>query len=227
MNFLELVQELHSLSGSSSTQPVSTVGQSGQLDRLVRFVRNADFNWQTRWLNWHFLFKQTSSGFTLTPDRTTAPPSDLFTWDTATFRVRESANDDWIPVNSRPYSDVKGGIFTTDTGLPFEAYVLPDRSLRFDPIPDQAYLFQSDYWRRPVRLIESADVSPIPDEYHLTVVLGTALLYYGYFEDAPELRQEAMGLIEQGRPQLESHELPDTEAEWLMGSTIRVGTDAF
>ena len=228
MNFLELVQELHKLSGASGLPPSSTIGQTGEAERLIRWISNADYNWQTKWLNWNFLFRKTTNSFQVTTGADTLPPADLFTWDKQTFRIRASVSDSWQPLVVRTYAGVKANIgYGADEGLPFQVVVLPDNSLSFDPQPDASYLFRSAYYARPIRLFANEDVSPIPKEYHGTIIMGQALMYYAEYEDAPEQLRMAISLMDFGRTNIESHELPDREAETFEGGRLVIGDSEF
>ena len=225
--YLELVQELHQVSGASGAAPQRIEGLIGDYARLARFVATADYNVQTRWLNWNFLWARTGDEFHVTPSGPTLPPEDLFTWDTHAMFIRPSAGDDWQPVLVEEYSDAKGQILSGTPGFPLVANVLPDNSIDFDPVPDQGYPFRCDYWKRPVRLTTASQLSAIPGEYHSSVVVGTALGYYAEYDNAQELRMLAQELIESGRSQMEVHELPMDKSEWLMGQGFEVGPGVY
>ena len=226
MTFLDLVQEFHEVSGSPGNAPVSVLNQTGAAARAVRWISNADYHWQARWHNWNFLFAQTPAGMQVTPGANLIAPTDLHTWDRRTMFVRETGGD-WVPLRHVEYAMVKSRPPVTETGFPYQVTVLPNNSLMFDPVPDGPYEFRSDYYKRPVRLRQNEDVSAIPEEYLGTVVVGTAILYYAQWEDAPEQRILGLGLVEQGRSQLEAHELPTNQSEWTMGDTFAVGESGF
>lgn len=158
----------------------------------------------------------------------TAPPADLRTWDQTTFMIRETPADAWQPLQAARYEEIKGDVSWADDeeGFPYAVSVLPNRSLQFYPPPGRDYLLRADYFRKPVRLINPADVPLIPEEYHSTVIIGSALMYYGYFSDAREIIQQGQDLVSQGRAQLESHELP-SNGEWFMGQSFQIGEQRY
>ena len=225
MTFLEIVQRLHRRGGASGAVPSTVADQSGEALRLVQWVQDADYNVQTKWLNWKFLYRRTGNNFRLTANGLTTPPADLFVWDPVTFFVRESTDDDWQPLDTDEHENVKSEIRATDTGQPYRAIILPDNCLEFEPIPSLAYYLRADYYKKPVRMNVDSSVSPVPEEYHASVILGTALEYFANFEDSPEVLREAQRLMEH-MSQLEASQLPNQLSQWTMGTDeLIVGTD--
>ena len=220
--FLEMVQDLHFESGAAGLQPIDTTGQTGEADRLVRWVQKADFYWQSRWSNWTFMHTSLSPGFRTIQGLDTNPPDDLQSWDFETFFIRENADEGWVPMTVNEYDQVRTRPPETETGLPLEVWIMPDKTLRFLPMPDAAYEFRADYYRRPARLENSGDISRIPDEFIPTVVLGTALGYAADYEDAPELKRKALELVQDHATQFQSAYLPGQSAEWRTGADLTV-----
>lgn len=223
--FLDMVQELHGLAGGGGNPPNRIDNLSGEYSRLVRFVADAEIEIQNWWANWNFLWTQTTSGFHVTANGRTQPPEDLATWDDTGLFIREGTTYDWEPINVRDYNDDRGFLNTGDTGYPATAYILPDNSLLFDPTPDRDYPFLADYWKRPVRLTEADQVTPIPDAFTRTVVVGNALIYFGAYDDAPELQRYGQRLVDENRSQLENSQLPIDKSAWIMGRGFEVQTE--
>lgn len=203
MNFLELVQELHTQSGAAGTRPSSVTNQTGEAARLVSWIASADYRLQTRWNDWKFLRSTFTTGNTTTAGNATlAKPADLKTWDFDTFRILWPGETEYFPIQVVEYFSIKDEILTTEQDAPSRIIIMPNNDLRFDPVPDGVYTVRADYYRRPTRLAANADISAVPEEYHESVILGLALQYYGAYENAPEimdaaaLRLEAMANLE-------------------------------
>lgn len=219
MNFLQLVQRLHRQVGATGRQPIGTTEQVGEAARLVDYVAEADYDWQSKWFNWKFLHRSLPTNWQVSPQLDSLPPNDLFMWDRQTFFIL--VDGAWQPLRAYEYEEVKRRIpDVSDPGAPYEVIILPNNNLRFIPVPDQAYKLMADYHRKPIRLVNPTDVSPVPEEYHPTVVLGQAVLYYANFEDAPELVRDGQMLIDRGVRQLEASQLPLQSSEYTMGVKI-------
>lgn len=220
--FLEIVQDLHFEAGAAGLPPTSVVNQVGEADRLVRWVRKAEFFWQSRWANWKFMHRTLPAGFRTLRSIDTAPPDDLAAWDFRTFFIRVDEDSGWLPLQAQEYDVVKELPPETVDGLPLRVVVLPNDYLRFSPLPDREYDLRADYYRKPVRLEENSQVSMIPDAYVPTVVLGTALGYVADYEDAPELKRRSVELVEDHATQLQAAYLPQQAAEWQTGADLVV-----
>lgn len=87
--FLGLVQRLRQESGASGTGPVSTIGQTGELNRMVNWINDAWMDIQSLHQNWQFL-RSTCSFPTVNAQAIYSPvqcnASDLGMWDLETFR---------------------------------------------------------------------------------------------------------------------------------------------
>ncbi len=200
--FIELVQQLHIESGASgSTPPGSVVGQTGEIERLVNWVRQADLYVQSSWHNWNFLYKRYQQSTTTDVD-TLQPPSDLNIWDHMTFTV------DGDPIEAKEYISVKRFSFDTNTNTPSLVIIMPDSSLKFQPIPDAAYQIEADYFIRPIPLQNNNDISKIPAQYQ-QIIIGRALILYGNYEAAPEIVEQGEQIYQEVIGQLESSQLPN------------------
>ena len=223
MTFLEIVQRLHRLSGATGLEPISVVDQEAESQRLADWVSDADIDIQNQWLNWNFLRARTGSHFTLTPEAPTPPPSNLFSWDRVTFRIKEREGLSWQPISVFEYDEVKATMYLeASTGFPYQAIIMPDNTLEFISIPDRQYPFQASYYKKPARMTLSEHVSLIPEAYHTTSILGQALIYYAEYEDAPEMLRFANSLTKRGLGPLEAHELPSQGGERRMGAELVV-----
>lgn len=226
MNFLQLVQELHSESGATGTAPSSVVSQTGQARRLVGWIKSANMDVQNLWMNWKFLFSR-DTGRTLNPGvNTLTAPADLGAglWDSKTFRL--------VPVGSTveeqllvaQYEDTRDEILDESSGTPFRATVMPDNSLRFEGTPDAADEFRADYYREPdeTELAANVDTPSIPSRFH-RVILGRALQLYANYESAPEAKIQGDEIYDTYLARLENSQLPNRDhARYRTGADIQV-----
>ena len=203
--FLELVQLLHQESGSTGVQPSSVVSQTGERKELVDYVANADKEIQTYWHNWKFLRDTTTfSETTIANQQFISKPATLNFWDTRTLRI------DGQLIDVVEYEEVLSEVFdTTSRKEPSRIIIMPDRRLRLDPIPDGAYTFTGDFFKKPVKMTVNSSVSLIPEEFHETVILGKALIQYADSKNAGEIYDKGLRLYESNIGALESSQLPN------------------
>ncbi len=202
--FLQLVQDLHRECGAAGTAPTTVTGNVGEPDRLVQWIKEADMEIQNLWVNWKFLRDTSFSEDTTASTATMAGPSTLGYWDFETFRI----DDELLDVVE--YEQVKGEILDTTEGQPGRVIIMPDGSLKFEPVPDAAYTITADHFVDPATNIMSADgdVSAIPTQFHRAIV-GQGLLYYANYENAPEAKVYAEEILGQYLPRLENSQLPN------------------
>lgn len=206
--FLELVQDLQREVGASGDQISSVTGQTGENQRMVRWIQDADFYIQNRWLNWKFLWNQVQLN-TVTGVVGLAAPTDLNFWDYKTFKINEGGvNDEDEPINFVEHDSIKGLIRDTTEAKPATVIVMPDRSLEFEPVPDQVYQIKADYFMKPTKMAANTDVSLIPEEYH-QAILGRAMMLYANYEGAPEIKAQGQEIFEESYGRLENQELPN------------------
>jgi hypothetical protein len=207
--FLELVQDLHRESGAGGAAPTSVIGQTGEANRLVGWIREGDTYIQNLWLNWKFLWNQVTL-MTATGIDSLSPPSDLLFWDYKTFKLNDPsiANADDQPLNFVEHDSIKWLIRDTQLAEPSTIILMPDNSIEFEPVPDKTYDIKADYFREPTLLAANSDVSAIPGAYH-PAILGRALILYSNFENAPEIRTQGQEIYGDFLPRLENNQLPN------------------
>lgn len=202
--YIELVQSLHREVGAAGNAPSSIANQSGENLRLVRWIREADYLVQTLWHNWKFLTDLTYSTPTVASTRDAIKPNTLNMWDEETFKI------DGDKISVVEYNTVKHETFDlTIEDIPSRIIILPNNNLRFDPVPDKAYLIAADHFVKPTKLAADSDVSVIPLEFHDTVILGRGIVFYGNFENAQEQKDQGLELYSEMLGRLESLQLPN------------------
>lgn len=209
-DFLTLVGDLHTEVGAAGVAPTSVVNQTGEAKRLVRWVAIADYKIQLKWINWKFLRAVFSTGNTTSVGvATLAKPATLKTWDLKTFQIVAPGETDKNPIDVVEYEDVKDEIVDTDQGIPSRITIMPDNSLRFEPVPDGIYTIHADFYSKPIKMAANIDVSLIPEEQHDTAILGRAMMLYANHENAPEIKEQGRELYSEGLGELENHQLPN------------------
>ena len=209
-DFLTLVQDLHAEVGAAGVAPTAVTAQTGEAARLVNWIKRSDLKVQNKWINWKFLRSEFTTGNTTTlsnPDL--SKPATLKTWDLSTFRYIAPGQTEEQLLDAVEYDTIKSQILDTSDGVIDRVIIMPDNDLKFEPAPDGVYTILADFYLKPVALAANTDVSLIPEEYHDTAILGRAMMYYGNYENAPEIKQQGLELYTEGIQEMENHQLPN------------------
>jgi hypothetical protein len=218
---LELVQQLHRDCGALGAEPTSVIDQVGEAKRLVNWIKQADNYVQLKWVNWKFLRQEYSQATTATI-ATLTKPANLKYWDFKTFKIIEPGETDKNPFEAIEYDKVKADILDTTEDIPWRAIVMPNNDLRLEPVPDDAYTIEADYYDKPTLLAANADVSLIPEEFH-QVIIGRAMILYANFENAPEIKDQGEEIYVEQLALLENDQLPNQEhSRFNTGAMIEV-----
>jgi hypothetical protein len=221
MTYLELLKQFHRDCGAAGAEPASVLGLTGEAKRLANWIIQADQLIQLKYVNWKFLRNEYSVATTASNAIATKPAS-LKYWDFKTFFFIEPGATDRYQLQSIEYDKVKGASLDTSEGPPWRVIVMPDNSLMFEPVPDDAYTIEADYYDKPTLLAANADISTIPEEFH-QIIIGRALILYGNFENAPEIKDQGKEIYEEQLALLENDQLPNQEhARFNTGATIEV-----
>lgn len=219
--YLELVQQLHRDCGASGTEPTGVTGLTGEAKRLANWVKRADEYVQLKWVKWKFLRGEFSSATTASV-ATLANPNNLKSWDFKTFKMILPGKTDLNPLSVVEYHAIRSEILDTSEGVPWRAIVMPDKSLKFEPVPDNAYTIVADYYNKPTLLAANGDVSLIPDEFH-QIIIGRAMILYANFESAPEIKDQGEEIYTEQLALLENDQLPNQEhSRFDVGAEIEV-----
>jgi hypothetical protein len=204
VTFLELVQALHTDVGAAGNAPAAVTSQRGENARLVKWIQDADWYIQSLFTRWKFL-RTAWSHNTVAATYTVTKPAALKQWDFETFMYDES------PLEVVEYHKVRSEFFdTTITGPPSRIVVMPDKSLRIEPVPDAVYTITADYYATPTRLAANADVSDIPEEFHMAI-LGRAMILYANYEGAQEIKAQGSEIYGEFFSRLFDDQIPSEE----------------
>ena len=200
LTYLQLCQKLFLEVGASGGTPTNaiptTVGVTGEIQRLVGYVHDAELDIQNIWVDWKWLRKQlpfytgtqNQTGiFTTLNGATSAFPLDLAEWDWKSFMIYPQGSTFPQPLKTTEWQEVRNFPFNvTSFTQPWQVIVMPDNTLRFDNIPDQSYQCYCEYRAVPYDLKNDGDVSNIPARFANRLIIEFARLKYGLFENAPE-----------------------------------------
>lgn len=228
MNFLQLVQALHRESGAAGNAPTTVTNQTGEANRMVNWIKQANMHVQSLWADWKFLRETDNRALTASVNTLTAPSGfDAGMWDLDTFRITPYGETLSQQILAMEYADVKTEDIDTTAGTPWRAVVMPDGSLRFEGTPDAADTFTADYYRSPddTELAANADESSIPARFH-NVILGRALVLYANYEGAEEIRTQGIELYTDYLARLENNQLPNkAHSRFRSGAPIIIQTE--
>ncbi|CAK0748494.1 conserved hypothetical protein [Gammaproteobacteria bacterium] len=194
MNKLQLVQRLRQEAGISGTGPTTTVGQVGELGRLVAWIEAAYEDIQDKRKNWDFLrldFTFNTAAGNSTYPQSTVVEAPLANWKADSFRIYLTAagvNDErWIrPVSWSRFRDSRlRGASRNQLGRPIEFSIDPRKNVVFWPKPNDVYTINGEFFRKAETMDTDIDV-PVFDRYPMAIVFN-ALMRYAAYNSEPAL----------------------------------------
>jgi hypothetical protein len=210
VNYLELCQIVRRECGVSGSGPTTVVDQTGEMRRIVEWVKNAWLEIQLTRPDWRFLWAAgsftTSAGVA---DYTQAALGVAATqFDLGSF-VLTDGDGNKRRLRYVPYTLWKAtyDAATLTNDIPTLVTDLPDQSLRFTVPPDDAYAVAFDYYREPQVLAANADEPYLPSRYQMLIVYKATMYYAGY-EDAKEVLTDAILRYNPLFDALETSQLP-------------------
>lgn len=226
MNFLQLVQRLHSLArvgqGELATSPNSVANQTGLLGELVTFIQMAWEDIQNENPYWRFMIKEGS--LILPQGSSTISPTAIEDYDALRFATsdgrgrfitfyRDSRADEqvcrYVSYQDFAYSFLARG--ERPTGTPGSFTVLPDGRLRFDAIAEEAFTVLLDYKRLPQTLTQNTDTPIMPAKYHNAIIWWAMVNYYCSTRDGTaELRAKSKVQLDREMQKLRNEQLFET-----------------
>lgn len=218
MTFLQLVQRLRQECGVSGTAPTTTVGQSGEIARLVNWINQAWYDIQSMHEDWLFMRGNVSFNTvdgTQTYTATAAGITSLGNFKRDSFRAYPTGAPEserfllYIPYDQFRNFYLFGGNRTVE-GPPVAFTISPDKDLLFGPIPDAVYNINGEYFQKPALFTADSDEPTIPAQFQMVIVYK-AMQFYGQYEAAPEVY--AAGMEHYGRmmARLQIDQLPSIE----------------
>ena len=198
MNFLSMVQRLHSEAARQGTTPATVVGATGFDARLVNWIKTAYEDVQSEHESWLFRRAEFSKATVIATSNYTPATwtiTDLAGWkinphpeELSGIRLYSAVADEqdleYVPWDIFRLT-YKFGSFRSQSGRPTIFSIKPNLSMELWPIPDAIYTVNGEYYMSMKTMALDADIPILPD-YHMAIV-WKALMYYGAFEGAPEV----------------------------------------
>ena len=190
-------------SGPSS---VTSASLSEEENAVVRYVRAADLDIQSRWFDWQFLWKEANVN-SAAGTSTITSPTDLANWNIDKI-IWDRTTDNFQELEYMPWGEYFDmyKLGTIDSSTPEVFSVKPDNVIDLYPTPDSVTSVYGQYWKVPTELTADAQVSEIPPRFH-RVITSRAKMYYAENEDAPEIMTGALAEFEDLIDKLESDQL--------------------
>jgi hypothetical protein len=217
MTFLQLFQRAHQESGIAGAQPSAVTGQTGKLLKLVNWVADAWMQIQLERDNWLFMHEDfTFDTVADTRDYLAADKgyNDVLLWDENSFLIYktslDSTDENWLmfEVYRNWRQNHRQGMTSRPTDRPQKFTLLPSNEIRFEPMPDDAYTITGEYKRTAQLFVADADVpTNLPPDYHM-IIVWQALKFYGFYEDAPDVLDQAETFYDNLLVRLEEKQLP-------------------
>ena len=219
MNFLELVQRLHSDVGETGTAPSTVTGQTGMALRLVNWTKKAYEDVQEVHESW--LFRRDDFDFPTIATQPTYTPAavsidDLANWvydpdqNALSGITCYSAVTDEQHLVYMPWDDFKRayyfGAHRSVSHRPTVFTIKPDMSIQLWAIPDAVYTITGEYIKQPVAFVNNAD-TPVFTQQHMIIVFR-AMMYYGHYQGAPEIYAFGQDEYKKALSKLEFNQLP-------------------
>lgn len=214
--FLELCSDLRREAGISGAGPTTVVSQTGEMGRVVEWVKKAYRDLQNLHANWDFLkteFSFSTIASTANYTKTAAGLTELGSWKVDEFTCYLTATGvaDEQPLEYVPWDDFKAGYtlgtLSTQTNRPQVVTVKPDQSLTFWPIPNDVYTIKGEYYKRAQAMTVNSDEPLIPLAFQ-DVIVWRALMFYGAYTGADEKYSHGQNEFKRLLAKLEENQLP-------------------
>ena len=216
MNRLQLSARLRQEAGISGTGPATTIGQTGEMGRVVDWIDTAYEEIQDKHPDWEFLrndftFQTIASTSTYLPSAVALPEHASWKQDSFRAYLTSTGTNDEMWLNYYPWDTFRDafmfGSNRSTPGKPTEFSVRPNKAVELWPIPALIYSITGEYYKRPQVMSANADEPLFPREFHMAIV-WKALMYYGTYENAPEAYTTGQNNYDRILRKLEVDQLP-------------------
>ncbi len=214
--YLQLCQRLRREVGANGTGPSSVLGQSGEYQRIVDWIADADEEVQQEHDTWKFMNSPfgvaTIPGVNTYPAQLCDPPiNDLRIWRERGMKCYDPAvglNNQW----HLSYIDPETWDSTYNTGartpgMPQHFSYSDANELLVGPTPDRAYTITGVYQRACTRMLVDTDQPKYPAEFHMLAVY-LAMMKFGRFTGAAEVYSDGERLYGKMLMRMRRSQLP-------------------
>ena len=199
MNYLQIVQRVHSESGRSTAAPTSVVGANDRHLRLFNWAADAWRDLQGE-RDWRWM--RNTLDATLTAGQQTYSGADLGATRFGRWRKEDHDYSPYVYVDGAPNAiwpmtywqlDQMRARFiyrTWGASTPIAWSYNEANELLIGPQPALAYKLRIEYWKEPSELAADDDTPDMPDRFHMLLV-WRALQDVANFDAAPEVLARA------------------------------------
>jgi hypothetical protein len=198
--FLEICKDVRAETGISGSGPVSVTTATGIEQRLVKWVRQAWLDVQQFRPDWPWMLQDFTVDISPGKNRYTPAElnlTDLKAWElkqSKIFKIADGKRGERLLATKnyfRTWPALSLGV--SPDGPPSIILFDPTtNALVFYPQPDAEYTVTTRYYRKPQRLVADTDIPLLPpgEEYE-KIIFWKALVYYGFYDGAPDILAEA------------------------------------
>ncbi len=178
----------------SGSGPTSVVDQSGEMKRVVNWVRSAWTAIQNKRMSWRWMKAQMSEEIS-TADALDIVVIDRFArWVGDSFWIYETAQGE---ANKTPLQ-VLPFVYFRDMYLignatptrPTHVAISPADGVLVGPEPNTTYTVVGEYYRSPQMLSANTDTPEMPERFH-EAIMWRALMWAARYDSASEIWTEA------------------------------------
>lgn len=190
--FLSLTNQLLRKFNETELTEGNFAGARGIQARAKDAIVNTIDKIQQRAWNWPFNAKQIQEDLIVGQEEYSFP-ADLQRVDWDSFQIQQNDElgvsfkklrikdrEDWY----EKYRDTDDGAYTNGRSVP--DFVFPSHGFGYGvtPSPNQAYAIRYRYWTKQPRLVNSSDISTIPDQYDYVIISGAAVDMHNFYDNA-------------------------------------------
>lgn len=188
--FLQLCKDLAQEAGFSGSGPSSVLNQTGTNKKVVNWIARAYREVQNSRDEWSWLWGEDI--ITLSTSSSVYGPEFLDShqrWITDSF---------FLSVNGRPkkmhyieHESFKTKFnFISSPGVPEFFTILPNKSIKLNCTPDEAYQLSVEFYRQPFVMANNTDTPAFPEQFH-DILMYKGLMYYAADEEAANIYADA------------------------------------
>lgn len=210
--YLQLCSDLRQESTDSGTGPSAVTGQSGELARFVKWVKDAwtelqqehdDWLWMRRSFTVNTVASDGEYSYTDCTDTTTSAAISRFArwyrgrYDWKCYLQSAGVSGEYF-LRWLDWDEFKQQYrFGSQTdGQPIHVSMDPSQKFVLGPKPSAVYVVSGDYQMGPQILAADGDTPEMPSRFH-SLIVYRAMIKYGFNSVAPEALQRAT--LEGGR----------------------------
>ena len=217
MTYLELCQMLVRECGitGSDNKPTTVVGQKGEMRLVVDWIARADITIQKLWSDWKFMRGTADITVPALSQFITSQainwPADLGHWNRdesfwANVNTTDAKKISFIKWHE--YRALGNGVLIPTDSAPSLITIKDDQTLAVHNPCKSAWALQAEYFRKPTKMLNDTDVSPIPEQFH-DIIIYRAMMYYADYENAGEVKASAVQQYSEEMQALEAYSLPE------------------